>query len=83
MATRRPSVILCSLEHFISGHDSLAESEAEATRLNQEARAHGRPPYYLATPRRRMEDLGRQGAKMRHDSLRQTGSVHCLSTRRT
>jgi len=49
-------VILSPLEHFISGHDAEAEAEAEATRLNQEARAQGRPPHYLATPRRRLED---------------------------
>jgi hypothetical protein len=49
-------VILSPLEHFISGHDTAAAAEAEAKRLNQEARAQGRPPHYLATPRRRMED---------------------------
>jgi hypothetical protein len=49
-------VILSPLEHFISGHDTLADAEAEASRLNQEARARGRLPHYLATPRRRRED---------------------------
>jgi hypothetical protein len=49
-------VILSLLEHFISGYDTEAEAEAEAKRLNQEARVHGRLPRYLATPRRRMED---------------------------
>ena len=47
-------VILSPLEHFISGHDTLGEAQAEAQRLNQQARAQGRPPHYLATPRRRV-----------------------------
>jgi hypothetical protein len=37
-------VILSPLEHFISGHDTLEDAQAEARRLNQQARAHGRPP---------------------------------------
>jgi hypothetical protein len=45
-------VILSSLEHFMSGYDTLGEAEAEAMRRNQEARAQGRPPHYVATPRR-------------------------------
>ena len=45
-------VILSSLEHFMSGHDTLAEAEAAAQRRNHEARAQGRPPHYVATPRR-------------------------------
>jgi hypothetical protein len=49
-------VILNSLEHFMSGHVTLAEAEAEARRLNQEARAQGRPPHYVATPRRQSVD---------------------------
>jgi hypothetical protein len=43
-------VILSLLEHFISGHDTLAEAEAEARRLNQHARAHGRLPHYTTKP---------------------------------
>jgi len=49
-------VILSPLEHFISGHDTAAAAEAEAKRLNEEARAQGRPPHYIATPRRWRED---------------------------
>jgi hypothetical protein len=49
-------VILSPLEHFISGHDTLAEAEAEARRRNHEARTLGRPPHYVATPRRQPED---------------------------
>jgi hypothetical protein len=49
-------VILSPLEHFVSGHDSRAEAEAEAKRLNQEARSQGRPPHYLATTRRQVND---------------------------
>jgi len=45
-------VILSPLEHFISGHDTREEAETEAQRLNQKARVHGRPPHYVATPRR-------------------------------
>jgi hypothetical protein len=54
-------VILSPLEHFISGHDTAAEAEAEASRLNQQARVQGRPPHYLATPRRQMTDTDREG----------------------
>ncbi len=39
-------VILESLEHFISGHDTLAEAEAEAQRLNAQAQRQGRLPHY-------------------------------------
>jgi len=51
-------VILSPLEHFISGHDTLEDAQAEARRLNQQARAHGRPPHYLATPRRQSGEAG-------------------------
>jgi hypothetical protein len=49
-------VILSSLEHFMSGHDTLEEAEAEAGRLNAQARAQGRLPHYVATPRRQRQD---------------------------
>jgi hypothetical protein len=49
-------VILSSLEHFMSGHDTMAEAEAEAERLNQQARAQGRSPHYVATMRRQISD---------------------------
>jgi hypothetical protein len=42
-------VILRPLEHFISGHDTQAEAQAEARRLNQEARRDAR---YTISPRR-------------------------------
>jgi hypothetical protein len=48
-------VILSSLEHFISGHDTLAEAEAEAQRRNHEAHAQGRLPHYVATLQRRQQ----------------------------
>jgi hypothetical protein len=56
-------VILSPLEHFISGHDTPAEAEAEACRLNQAARAQGRPPHYLATARRQSEGRGWEGGE--------------------
>ncbi len=49
-------VILSPLEHFISGHDSLAEAEAEAQRLNDQARWQGRPPHYSTKLRPQRED---------------------------
>jgi hypothetical protein len=49
-------VILSPLEHFISGHDSLAEAEAEAQRLNDHARRQARPPHYTTKPRPQTED---------------------------
>ena len=44
-------VILEPLEHFISEHDTLAEAEAEAQRLNEHAQRQGRPPHYGTKPR--------------------------------
>ncbi len=44
-------VILEPLEHFISGHDTLAVAEAEAQRLNAQAQQQGRPPHYGTKPR--------------------------------
>jgi len=44
-------VILEPLEHFISGHDTLAEAEGEAQRLNAQAQQQGRPPHYGTKPR--------------------------------
>jgi hypothetical protein len=49
-------VILDPLEHFLSGHDTLAEAEAEAHRLNASARRQGRPPHYTVKPRPQLED---------------------------
>jgi hypothetical protein len=39
-------VILAPLEHFVSGHATMTEAEAEAQRLNAQARLQGRPPHY-------------------------------------
>lgn len=49
-------VILSSLEHFISGHDSLAEAESEAQRLNHHAQLQGCLPHYTTKPRLQRED---------------------------
>ena len=49
-------VILEPLEHFMSGHDTLAEAEAEAQRLNEHAQRKGRPPHYGTKPRPWSED---------------------------
>lgn len=49
-------VILSSLEHFMSGHESLAEAESEAQRLNHHARLQGRLPHYTTKPRPQPED---------------------------
>jgi hypothetical protein len=49
-------VILSPLEHFMSGHDSLAEAEAEAQRLNDQARLERRPPHYATKLRPQRED---------------------------
>jgi hypothetical protein len=46
-------VILSPLEHFLSGHATRAEAEAQ--RLTHEARTLGRPPHYAATPRRQID----------------------------
>ncbi len=44
-------VILEPLEHFLSGHETLAEAEAEAQRLNEQAHRQGRTPHYGVKPR--------------------------------
>ncbi len=50
--TERPFwVILEPLEHFLSGHDTLEEAEAEAQRLNAQALRQGRAPHYGTKPR--------------------------------
>jgi hypothetical protein len=49
-------VILEPLEHFLSGHDTLAEAEAEAQRLNEHARSQGRAPHYAVKLRPQNED---------------------------
>jgi hypothetical protein len=49
-------VILDPLEHFISGHATLAEAEAEARRLNQWAQAQGRSPHYTTKLRPQIEE---------------------------
>ena len=65
VATREPEgagaeqpfwVILDPLEHFLRGHATLAEAEAEARRLNQGAQAQGRLPHYTVKPRPQLED---------------------------
>lgn len=45
-------VIVSSLEHFLSGHNTEAEAQAEAERLTRQARAQGRATSYVVIPRR-------------------------------
>ena len=44
-------VILEPLGHFVSGHDTLTETEAQAQHLDAQARLQGRPPRYGTKPR--------------------------------
>jgi len=51
-------VSLSPLEHFVSGHDTLPEAEAEARWLNHRVQEEGCPPHHVATPRRQVEARG-------------------------
>ncbi len=45
-------VIVSSLEHFLSGHDTEAAAQGEVERLTHQARAQGRTTSYVVIPRR-------------------------------